>query len=169
MKRIIGAAALLMAIATGGNATTVYSGEGVFDVHQKLVAESYAGYVLKLQFTAPFAVDCSAGIGCDYQSNGHLLVVDDAAACDGWCGTEIGSFFLDHYTKYVEMTVDANDYLGKYFVLHFNGRDPAKLAWNYAPGEVAPAPVPLPAAGLLLGGALLGFAGIAKRRKKHAA
>lgn len=129
-----------------------------------------------LTFSAPYATPCGNGDWsmCSYQGGGSILAVSDAAACNGWCGTTLGSFNLSAYQPSQSLAFDFSKWAGYWIVVHFTGQGPVSFerptnqtvaAAPPAAAAPAPAPVPLPASLPLMAGGVLALAAIRARRK----
>lgn len=116
-----------------------------------------------LTFSSPFATPCGGGdwSGCSYQAGGQILAVDDPSKCGGWCGTTIGSFYIDAYQNISSLSFDFTEWSEKSIIVHFTGQNPV----NFDLASNQPAPVPLPAGLPLLAAGLASFSVIRKKRK----
>lgn len=104
---------------------------------------------LVIEFSAPAAIDYGYAAGA-------VVLFDSEPFAHGWAGTRAGEIRLDYYTHEQSIMLDLSgsfeDQL--YLALNFTHGASIDYAITALPGaghDAAPAPVPLPSSGLMLG------------------
>ncbi|WP_425052681.1 hypothetical protein [Psychromarinibacter sp. S121] len=148
-----------------GDGVTSVSGTGAGNAYDILLLTGLASgaQTLSFSFEGPSGADYS------YSAGGSIRYSETPFRW-GWDGQDGGSFATTYYDLTDSLEIVLGDAFGGvlYLALYFtHGQD---LAYTFSSSAsvdaIDPAPVPLPAAGLLLGGALALFGAAAARRRR---
>lgn len=149
------------AIAGGFDTVTGTIGGGDNDI-LAFTGMATGAQQVTLSFAAP------GGIGWSYISGGSVLYSTQPFRWD-WDGTFAGSFATALWSPTSSVTINLGaGFAGSLYLALYSWGDISSYSIS-APGNAAPAAVPLPAAGLLLGGAVAGVGALRRRGKRAAA